>query len=220
MANRRIEDLYLPFQPLVKKLLEKAIFGDWSAYITDGYRTFEEQTKLYNQGRTTAGAIVTQAKAGESYHNARRAVDISFKNKQGVGSYATELYDQLKNIKIPHLIWGGSPTWINFKDRPHFEYRFCLYHQKEHNYATSFQNNGECKDLIIQTKTSMDLQQNCLIQLLTPRLGFSWGIVLDDKIRLGEEKKILITWAMRNKDFNNKKVLDEEHAKKYSFALL
>lgn len=218
MSDRKIENLYPPFQPLVKELLEKAVFGNWSAYITDGYRTFDEQTKLYAQGRTIPGAIVTQVKAGESYHNSRRAVDISFKNKEGKGSYAPELYDQLKTINIYHLIWGG--LWKTFQDRPHFEYRYCLLHSKDHDSATSFQNNGECKGLIINTKVSMELPQNCLIQLLEPRLTYTWGIVIDDKIRVGEEKRVLITWVMRNKDFNNKKVLDSEHAKKYNFMLL
>ena len=37
-----------------------------SIIITDGFRSHEEQTRIYNQGRSTKGNIVTNAKAGES----------------------------------------------------------------------------------------------------------------------------------------------------------
>ncbi len=41
-----------------------------------GYRSFTDQMKLYLQGRTTPGAIVTRARAGESCHNFGIAVDV------------------------------------------------------------------------------------------------------------------------------------------------
>ena len=37
--------------------------------ITDGFRSFEEQDALHQQGRTSDGNIVTYAEPGESYHN-------------------------------------------------------------------------------------------------------------------------------------------------------
>lgn len=39
-------------------------------------RTFAEQEALYAQGRTKPGKVVTNAKAGMSYHNYGLAVDI------------------------------------------------------------------------------------------------------------------------------------------------
>ena len=39
------------------------------------YRDSEAQLALYQQGRTTPGKIVTNAKPGESYHNFRLAYD-------------------------------------------------------------------------------------------------------------------------------------------------
>tara|TARA_R110000868_G_C10972514_1_gene770260 strand:+ start:1422 stop:1841 length:420 start_codon:yes stop_codon:yes gene_type:complete len=43
--------------------------------ITSTYRDAESQNALYAQGRTTAGKIVTNAKAGQSFHNFRCAFD-------------------------------------------------------------------------------------------------------------------------------------------------
>jgi peptidoglycan L-alanyl-D-glutamate endopeptidase CwlK len=39
-------------------------------------RTFAEQDGLYAQGRSKPGAIVTNAKGGQSYHNYGLAIDI------------------------------------------------------------------------------------------------------------------------------------------------
>jgi peptidoglycan L-alanyl-D-glutamate endopeptidase CwlK len=43
--------------------------------ITSTYRSAAEQTKLYAQGRTTPGKKVTNAKAGQSWHNYKCAFD-------------------------------------------------------------------------------------------------------------------------------------------------
>jgi peptidoglycan L-alanyl-D-glutamate endopeptidase CwlK len=43
--------------------------------ITSTYRDNESQNAIYAQGRTSSGKIVTNAKAGESWHNHRCAFD-------------------------------------------------------------------------------------------------------------------------------------------------
>jgi len=86
--------------------------------IVEGYRTFERQTELYNQGRTTAGAIVTNAKAGESLHNYGVAVDFVFR-REGYNASST-LWALLGKVgKDQGFTWGGD--WQGFVDRPHFE---------------------------------------------------------------------------------------------------
>lgn len=86
--------------------------------IVEGYRSFERQTQLYNQGRTTAGAIVTNARAGESYHNYGVAVDFVFRKE---GYNATDsLWALLGKVgKMQGFAWGGD--WQGFVDKPHFE---------------------------------------------------------------------------------------------------
>lgn len=44
-------------------------------YIYEGYRSNERQNELYAQGRTAPGKIVTNAMAGQSFHNYGYAFD-------------------------------------------------------------------------------------------------------------------------------------------------
>ena len=85
--------------------------------ITEGYRSMERQQELYNQGRTTPGNIVTNAKAGESFHNYGVAVDFVFR-KEGYNA-SEELWQTLGAIgKSQGFEWGGD--WAKFVDKPHF----------------------------------------------------------------------------------------------------
>lgn len=86
--------------------------------LVQGYRSIEEQNKLYAQGRTTAGTIVTNAKGGESFHNYGVAVDFVFR-KQGYN--ATDAQWELlgKTGEKYGFSWGGR--WKGFIDKPHFE---------------------------------------------------------------------------------------------------
>jgi len=92
-----------------------------------GNRTWEEQAKIYAQGRTSPGKIVTNAKPGYSNHNYGIAVDMGvFKS----GKYLDELkpaeaeafHSKAAIIADKYNIeWGGN--WKSFKDYPHFEYK-------------------------------------------------------------------------------------------------
>ncbi len=89
--------------------------------VTDAFRTFAEQTALYNQGRTTPGNIVTHATAGLSYHNHGVAVDvynIQGSNLMGLGAADRAVFE------LFGFYWGG-----NFGDNPHFEKSFGLQEQ-------------------------------------------------------------------------------------------
>lgn len=88
--------------------------------IVEGFRTLEKQTQLYNQGRTTPGSIVTNAKAGESFHNYGVAVDFVFR-KEGYNATQKQ-WEMLGRVgKAQGFEWGGD--WKQFVDRPHFELR-------------------------------------------------------------------------------------------------
>jgi len=73
--SRSLDDL----NPKVKKLAEQFIKACRDAgidiLIYSTYRDAESQNELYAQGRTKPGRIVTNAKAGFSYHNWRCAFD-------------------------------------------------------------------------------------------------------------------------------------------------
>ena len=86
--------------------------------ITQGFRSFAEQNALYAKGRTQPGAIVTNAKGGQSSHNFGKAFDICFlinKKDTYVGPW-----EKVGAIgEKCGLVWGGR--WTKFVDKPHFE---------------------------------------------------------------------------------------------------
>ena len=124
MSDRSIEKLHIVFQPMVKSLLEQgqtAISSTmWKFFITDGFRSMAEQTALYAQGRTKAGKIVTNAKAGQSPHNFGLAVDMAFQ-KDGALSYSPDLYAKIYPI-AKKLGFELGAEWSGFTDKPHFEH--------------------------------------------------------------------------------------------------
>lgn len=99
--------------------------------LTSGYRSDEEQTKLYEQGRTTPGNIVTRARAGESYHNYGLAVDFVIIH-EGRADYDVEAdrngngrsdWEEIGELgKALGFEWGGD--WESFPDYPHLQMSF------------------------------------------------------------------------------------------------
>jgi len=102
--------------------------------ITADYRSADEQNRLYEQGRTTEGNIVTNAKAGESYHNYGLAIDFALldidgtviwdMNYDGNGNGKKDWNEVVEIAKSLGYEWGGD--WKNFKDYPHLQMDFGL----------------------------------------------------------------------------------------------
>ena len=117
-----------------KQLIQQAAEKGIEVVITDGFRSAEDQDKLYEKGRSAEGEIVTYAKGGQSYHNFGLAVDFALKtpdgaiiwdrqydrNTNGVADW-TEVVDLAKTLGFE---WGGD--WEQFKDYPHLEMNFGL----------------------------------------------------------------------------------------------
>lgn len=130
----RIALLHPTVREEVKKIVEEcdtALTGKAKVRITQGLRTDAEQSALYNQGRTTSGKKVTNAKAGQSIHNYGFAVDICLIIDEKEASWDTAkdwdndgIADWMECVAIfarNGWTWGGS--WVSFKDMPHFEKR-------------------------------------------------------------------------------------------------
>jgi hypothetical protein len=119
LAKKKIDEPVNDLLPEVKEKMEKLIqicdLLDMPIRVTSGFRTIEEQNKLYAQGRTTAGNIVTNAKGLESKHCQGKAFDIVFRKTGYEGNW--ELIGQLGEQL--GLNWGGR--WKSFQDKPHFE---------------------------------------------------------------------------------------------------
>lgn len=89
--------------------------------VTASLRTYAEQDKLYAQGRTTAGAIVTNAKSGSSYHNFGLALDVvPIMNGKAVWDADWKAIGAIG--KAVGFAWGGD--WRKIVDKPHFEMTF------------------------------------------------------------------------------------------------
>jgi len=89
--------------------------------VTSTYRDAESQNALYAQGRTLPGKIVTNAKAGQSWHNHRCAIDVvPVVNGKAVWNDAA-LWVRIGAIgKAAGLEWAGD--WKRFKETAHFQY--------------------------------------------------------------------------------------------------
>jgi RHS repeat-associated protein len=89
--------------------------------ISQGFRSFEEQDRLYAQGRTAPGSIVTNSKGGQSYHNYGLALDVYPQENGRMNFNATrEGYAPIANLaKAIGFEWGGD--WTGFRDMPHFQ---------------------------------------------------------------------------------------------------
>ncbi|WP_144474262.1 peptidoglycan-binding protein [Bacillus pumilus] len=103
---------------MIKQAYKEGIF----VQITSGYRSFAEQNKLYAQGRTASGKIVTNAKGGQSNHNYGLAIDYVLLSADGKKALWTvnEKWRRVAQIgKSLGFSWGGD--WKSFKDYPHLE---------------------------------------------------------------------------------------------------
>ena len=86
--------------------------------LTSGYRSIEEQDKLYAMGRTKPGKIVTNARGGYSWHNFGLAADYAFViNGKVTWNGPWDTFGKI--ARECGLEWGGD--WTKFKDRPHVQ---------------------------------------------------------------------------------------------------
>lgn len=117
---RGLELLKPRVRALAEKLLAECKSKMIDVIITDTYRTGKEQNDLYKIGRSRKGNIVTNSKAGHSFHNYGLAFDFC-PVKSGKLAWDRSLAKKIGKIgESIGLEWGGS--WRNFKDYLHFQY--------------------------------------------------------------------------------------------------
>ncbi|GAB6255117.1 MULTISPECIES: peptidoglycan-binding protein [Peribacillus] len=114
---------------MVKRAYQEGIFVQISA----GYRSMDEQAKLYGQGRLgyfydgknysdLSKPRVTNAKPGQSYHNFGLAIDyfiVSDDGKNAIWTVDTKWKRVAAIGKSLGFSWGGD--WSSFKDYPHLD---------------------------------------------------------------------------------------------------
>lgn len=119
--SRNINDLHPYVAGLCRKLISECKKQGIELLVTSTYRDAESQNWLYAQGRTRAGAKVTNAKAGYSFHNFKLAFDIV----PIVGGKA--MWNDLRTFrrvgeigKSLGLEWAGD--WKSFPELAHFQW--------------------------------------------------------------------------------------------------
>jgi len=120
-SERNIVTLLAEVQPLARTLIESAAAIGIAIKVISGTRTYQEQSALYEQGRTKPGRVVTNARGGYSNHNFGVAFDIGV--FEG-GRYLDEspAYKAVGALGMKlGLEWGGN--WKTIQDEPHFQLR-------------------------------------------------------------------------------------------------
>ena len=118
----KIETLHPKVRSKARQLINEADKNGLKLRITSAKRSYAEQDKLYAQGRTTNGEIVTNAKAGYSAHNFGTAFDV-VPMIDGDTDWDTKEWDKIGLIgKSLGFTWGGD--WNSIIDKPHFEMNF------------------------------------------------------------------------------------------------
>lgn len=125
LSSRKIEDLIPVVGFMATKHLADCKRAGIDLLITCTYRCPADQDKLYAQGRTTKGPVVTNAKAWDSMHQYRIAYDVvplrDGKPVWGTSGADGELWAKIGAIgEACGLEWAGR--WKSFREFPHFQY--------------------------------------------------------------------------------------------------
>lgn len=119
----RIKTLHPAIQKQAISFIQEAEKAGIKLRVTSALRTFDEQQALYNKGRTTAGRVETNAKAGYSYHNFGLAFDV-VEIKGGKTLWNNPNWSKIGALGEKYgFEWGGK--W-KFVDKPHFQKSFGL----------------------------------------------------------------------------------------------
>lgn len=134
MRSRDPQHLHPLLRPIYHRHLEVARKMGLDVFNTDTFRDNEVQDHLYAQGRTRPGAIVTNARGGESPHNTRLrglpaalAYDLAFvRARSSSGRIIAATWDE----KMPWNVLGAiglglGLEWGHFfpsPEMPHFQF--------------------------------------------------------------------------------------------------
>jgi peptidoglycan LD-endopeptidase CwlK len=122
--SRSIDDLLPTVAAQAREHIARCHALGIDLLVTSTFRDSESQNVLYAQGRTVKGAIVTNARGGQSSHQYRIAYDVvALRNGKPVwGTFGEDgkLWQSIGKIgKECGLEWAGE--WKTFKEFPHFQ---------------------------------------------------------------------------------------------------
>jgi len=124
--SRNLSDLVPACKERAKMFLNLAKDAGIDLLVTSTYRDNESQSALFSQGRTKPGAIVTNAKPGQSWHNWRCAFDVvplrNGKPVWGTSGTDGDLWRKIGEMgESVGLEWAGRWTG-KLREMAHFQY--------------------------------------------------------------------------------------------------
>lgn len=119
--SRDLKDLHPKVAALAQQFIARCKAKGIDILITSTYRDSESQNALYAQGRTKPGRVVTNAKAGESWHNWRCAFDFVPITNGKAQWEDTATFERCGKIaESLGLEWAGR--WTRFRELAHCQY--------------------------------------------------------------------------------------------------
>ena len=119
--SRNIDDLLPWVAVMCRKFIEACAAEGIDVIITSTERDFECQNELFAQGRTKPGRIVTNARAGYSWHNWKCAFDFVPVVNGKAQWQDTATFTRCGEIaESVGLEWAGR--WRRFKELAHCQY--------------------------------------------------------------------------------------------------
>src|SRR5688572_2260859 len=120
-SERRLQQTHPALAAAIRGMITDLAAKGMVVEVVQGLRTFAEQDDLYAKGRTKPGAIVTQARGGESNHNFGLAVDLCpFVDDKPDWNAPMSVWAAIgAAAEARGLEWGGS--WKKFLDKPHVQ---------------------------------------------------------------------------------------------------
>jgi peptidoglycan LD-endopeptidase CwlK len=119
--SRDLNDLHPRVAVLCQQFINLCKAQGIDVLVTSTYRDAESQNALYAQGRTTPGKIVTNAKAGQSWHNWRCAFDfVPIVNGKAQWNDTATFERCGKIAESLGLEWAGR--WTRFRELAHCQF--------------------------------------------------------------------------------------------------
>lgn len=121
MSDRNLDHLHPKVAAAAKAAIAECTAQGMAVLVTCTHRTAEEQDELYAQGRTKPGPKVTNARAGQSFHQYSLALDL-YPNPGGKPDFSGKhpWWPKIAAIFKKHgFEWGYE--WKTFKEMPHFQ---------------------------------------------------------------------------------------------------
>lgn len=128
--SRKLDDLDPHVRIMARELLARSAAAGIPLTVTFTLRSMATQAALYAQGRTCPGCVVTNARAGYSYHNYGLALDVvptellrlpRWGDTPEHQAHTDALWAKVGATgKAVGFRWGGE--FSRLPDRPHFEW--------------------------------------------------------------------------------------------------